>query len=53
VERLVPIPLGALDVVFELGGNLAPERLDHFQGSVAVSNRVDNDAQPSDIINVI
>ena len=52
VERLVEVVLGDGDVVVELAGDRAPQRVDDAQRRVAVAEVVDEDADRVDVVDL-
>ena len=52
VERLVEVVLGDGDVVVELAGDRAPERVDDAERGVAVAHLVDEDADGVDVVDL-
>ena len=52
VERLVEVVLGDRDVVVELAGDRAPERVDDAERRVAVADLVDQDADGVDVVDL-
>ena len=52
VERLVEVVLGDRDVVVELAGDRAPERVDDAERRVAVADLVDEDADGVDVVDL-
>ncbi len=52
MQRLVHIRLGATDIILEFGIDGFPQGMDNSQGFITMGNRVQNDSECKNIVNL-